>query len=146
MQQNKNTMIELTLNKILIDEKRTDQVVVFREKKGSRLLPLVIGLPEAQSIQLRVREIETPRPMTHDLMASVIRDLGASLRNIVIDRIEQQTFYAKMNLKNNSGEAISIDARPSDCIAIALRAGAPIFVESKVMQMASIASDGKVES
>lgn len=138
-------MIELTLNKILIDEKRSDQVVVFREKKGSRLLPLVIGLPEAQSIQLRVREIETPRPMTHDLMASVIRDLGAKLRNIVIDRIDQQTFYAKMNLQNSSGESISVDARPSDCIAIALRSGAPIFAESSVMQMASVPSEGKTE-
>lgn len=138
-------MIELTLNKILIDEKRSDQVVVFREKKGNRLLPLVIGLPEAQSIQLRVREIETPRPMTHDLMASVIRDLGASLRNVVIDRIDQQTFFAKMNLQKSSGEAVSIDARPSDCIAIALRSGAPIFAEQKVMQMASVPSEGKTE-
>ena len=136
-------MIELTLNKILIDEKRSDQVVVFREKKGSRLLPLVIGLSEAQSIQLRVREVETPRPMTHDLIANVIRDLGASIRSIVIDRMDQQTFYAKMNLKKISGESISIDARPSDCIAIALRTGAPIFVDSKVMQVASIASEGK---
>ncbi len=138
-------MIELTLNKILIDEKRSDQVVVFREKKGSRLLPLVIGLPEAQSIQLRVREIETPRPMTHDLMMQVIRDLGASLRNIVIDRMDQQTFYAKMNLQNSAGVAVSIDARPSDCIAVAIRAGAPIFAESRVMQMASVPSEGKTE-
>ena len=136
-------MIELTLNKILIDENRSDQVVVFREKKGNRLLPLVIGLPEAQSIQLRVREIEMPRPMTHDLMNNVIRDLGASLRNVVIDRMDQQTFYAKMNLQNSSGEAISIDARPSDCIAVAIRAGAPIFAESRVMQMASVPSEGK---
>ncbi len=136
-------MIELSLNKILIDEKRSDQVIVFREKKGNRLLPLVIGLPEAQSIQLRVREVETPRPMTHDLMTHVIRDLGASIQNIVIDRMDQQTFYAKMNLQKSSGESISIDARPSDCIAMALRAGAPIFAESKVMQMASVPSEGK---
>lgn len=135
-------MIELTLNKILIDEKRSDQVVVFREKKGNRLLPLVIGLPEAQSIQLRVREVELPRPMTHDLMNSVIRDLGANIQNIVIDRIDQQTFYAKMNLQNALGEHISIDARPSDCIAIALRAGAPIFAENKVMQLASVQFKG----
>lgn len=138
-------MIELTLNKILIDENRSDQVVVFREKKGNRLLPLVIGLPEAQSIQLRIREIEVPRPMTHDLMNNVIRDLGASIRNIVIDRIDQQTFYAKMNLRKISGESISIDARPSDCIAIAIRAGAPIFAESRVMQMASVPAEGKTE-
>ncbi len=136
-------MIELSLKKILIDEKRSDQVIVFREKKGNRLLPLVIGLPEAQSIQLRVREVETPRPMTHDLMTHVIRDLGASIQNIVIDRMDQQTFYAKMNLQKSSGESISIDARPSDCIAMALRAGAPIFAESKVMQMASVPSEGK---
>ena len=136
-------MIELTLNKILIDENRSDQVVVFREKKGNRLLPLVIGLPEAQSIQLRLREVEMPRPMTHDLMTHVIRDLGASLRSVVIDRMDEQTFYAKMNLQNSSGEAISIDARPSDCIAVAIRAGAPIFAESRVMQMASVPSKGK---
>ena len=137
-------MIELTLNKILIDEKRSDQIVVFQDKKGSRLLPLVIGLPEAQSIQLRVREIEMPRPMTHDLMMNIIRDLGASLRNVVIDRIDQQTFYAKMNLKNSLGEAVSIDARPSDCIALAIRAGVPIYAESSVMQMASVPSEGKI--
>ncbi len=138
-------MIELTLSKILIDEKRSDQVLVFREKKGNRLLPLVIGLPEAQSIQLRVREVELPRPMTHDLMASMIHDLDATLRNVVIDRMDHQTFYAKMNLKKSTGESIAIDARPSDCIAVALRAGAPIFVEAKVMKVASVEVAGKEE-
>jgi len=136
-------MIELTLSKILIDEKRVDQVLVFREKKGKRLLPLVIGLPEAQSIQLRVREVDLPRPMTHDLMANVIRDLDATIRNVVIDRMDHQTFYAKMNLKKSSGESVSVDARPSDCIAVALRTGAPIFAENQVMKMASVAEQGK---
>lgn len=138
-------MIELSLSKILIDEKRSDQVVVFREKKGKRLLPLVIGLPEAQAIQLRVREVETPRPMTHDLMAQMIRDLGAKISNVVIDRIDRQTFCAKMNLKSAAGEPVSIDARPSDCIAVALRTGAPIFAETKVMQAAAVRSQGKDE-
>lgn len=136
-------MIELMLSKILIDEKRNDQVLVFREKKGKRLLPLVIGLPEAQSIQLRVRDVELPRPMTHDLMTHVIRDLDASLHSVVIDRMDQQTFYAKMNLQKSSGESVSIDARPSDCIAVALRAGAPIYAESQVMKAASISTKGK---
>ncbi len=136
-------MIELLLSKILVDEKRSDQIVILREKKGKRFLPLVIGLSEAQSIQLKVRGVEPPRPLTHDLFLGMIQGLDAKLKNVVIDRMDQFTFYAKMNVLKVSGEITAIDARPSDCIAVAIRAGVPIFAEADVMKTAAQSAEGK---
>lgn len=131
-------MIELALSKIKVDEKRHEQLVVFQEKGGKRFLPLVIGLPEIQAIKLKLGGIKTPRPMTHDLLLSVIEGLGAKARKVVIDKLENNTFHAKIYLQKENGEEVLIDARPSDSIAVALRAQVPVFTEEEILKQASV--------
>ena len=131
-------MVELALNKIKIDESRNEQVIVFKEKEGNRLLPVVIGIAEVNAIKLKLSGIKPPRPLTHDLVISIIESLGAKLQKILIDRLQNNTFYAKLYLSVNGGKEILIDARPSDSVALALRAGVPIFVEEEVLKEAGV--------
>lgn len=125
-------MVEMELNKIVIDEKRHDQLIVLKEKNGSRLLPIVIGFNEASAIKLRLSGFSPPRPLTHDLLHAMIKNLDADLEKVIIDRLEENTFHAKLIVKQD-GKVKVIDARPSDSIALAVRAGAPIFVEEEVL-------------
>jgi bifunctional DNase/RNase len=127
-------MIEMELSKIVIDEKRHDQLIVLKEKGGNRILPIVIGLNEASAIKLKISGFIPPRPLTHDLLQSTIENLDARIERIVIDKLEENTFHAKIVLKSASGETKVIDARPSDSIALSVRAHAPIFVENEVIQ------------
>ena len=126
-------MIEMELSKIIIDEKRHDQVIVLKEKNGERLLPIVIGLAEASAIKMRISGMIPPRPLTHDLLKLTIEQLGASVDRVIIDKLEDNTFHAKLILKVD-GTFKTIDARPSDSIALAVRAPAPIFVEETVIK------------
>lgn len=127
-------MLEMELSKIIIDEKRHDQVVVLKEKSGTRILPIVVGFLEASSIKMKVSGVKPPRPLTHDLLSSVIAGFNGVVNQIIIDRLEDHTFHAKLVLQAPSGENIIIDARPSDCIALAVWAKAPIFVEEEVIK------------
>lgn len=131
-------MIQVELNKIIIDEKRQDQIIVLKEKEGSRQLPIVIGFLEASSIKMKLSGIEPPRPMTHDLLASVMETLEARLERLVIDKMVNNTFHAKLEFKAKDGAAKVVDARPSDGVALAVRTGAPIFVEDEVLKKAAI--------
>ncbi|MDD5107920.1 MAG: bifunctional nuclease family protein [Candidatus Omnitrophica bacterium] len=127
-------MIEMELNKIVIDEKRHDQLIALKEKGGSRMLPIVIGLNEASAIKLKISGFNPPRPLTHDLIFTLLGDLGATVEKVVIDKMEENTFYAKILIKTADGQQKSIDARPSDSIALAVRSHAPIFVEDAILQ------------
>ncbi len=131
-------MIEMELNKIVINEKRHDQLIVLKEKKGGRLLPIVIGLNEASAIKMKIGGFNPPRPLTHDLLHSMIKNLEADLERIVIDRLEENTFFAKLIIKTNSDETKIIDARPSDSIALAVRANVPIFVDESVLKQTEV--------
>ncbi|MBI3307164.1 MAG: bifunctional nuclease family protein [Candidatus Omnitrophica bacterium] len=132
-------MIELVLSKIKVDETRSEQVIIFREKDGSRYLPVVIGIAEVNAIKLKLSRIKPPRPLTHDLLLDVVQSLGAKLEKIVIDKLQHNTFYAKIYLKRqNGGGEVTIDARPSDSVALALRAEVPVFVAEEVMGAASV--------
>lgn len=131
-------MVEMELNKIVIDEKRHDQLIVLKEKGGERVLPIVIGLAEASAIKLKISGFVPPRPLTHDLLYSTIENLEASIDKIIIDKLEENTFHAKIVLKNTSGKTTVIDARPSDSIALAVRAHAPIFVEDEIVRQSEI--------
>ena len=126
------------MNKIVIDEKRHDQLIVLKEKGGNRILPIVIGLAEASAIKLKISGFQPPRPLTHDLLHSAIQNLEASIDRIVIDKLEETTFHAKIILKTASGQTKIIDARPSDSIALAVRAHAPIFVEDEIIKESEI--------
>ncbi len=132
--------IELVLNKIKIDENRSEQIIVLKEKEGSRYLPVVIGIAEVNAIKLRLSGIEPPRPLTHDLLLRIIEGFGGKLSRVLIDRLENSTFYAKLVIAKNGGanSALEIDARPSDSIALALRANAPILATAKVLDEAGV--------
>lgn len=131
-------MIRVELSKIIIDEKRQDQVIVLKEKGGDRQIPIVIGFMEASSIKTKVTGIEVPRPMTHDLISVVIESLGAKIERILIDRLEQNTYFAKLEIRTKEGEIKLIDARPSDSIAMAVRLKTPIFVSEEVLSKAAM--------
>ncbi|MFH1458447.1 MAG: bifunctional nuclease family protein [Candidatus Omnitrophota bacterium] len=136
-------MVEMELNKIVIDEKRHDQLIVLKEKEGVRILPIVIGLPEASAIKLKISGFEPPRPLTHDLLHTTIANLDAAIDRVIIDKLEENTFHAKILLKTASGETKVIDARPSDSIALAVRARAPIFVEDEIIKQSEIFNQNK---
>ncbi|TRZ96528.1 bifunctional nuclease family protein [bacterium] len=131
-------MVEMELNKIVIDEKRHDQLIVLKEKGGSRILPIVIGLSEASAIKLKISGFQPTRPLTHDLLHATIQDLEAKIEKVIIDKLEENTFHAKLVLKTASGKVKVIDSRPSDSIALAVRAHAPIFVEDQIIKQSEI--------
>jgi len=127
-------MVEMELNKIVIDEKRHDQLIVLKEKNGNRILPIVIGLPEASAIKLKISGFSPPSPLTHDLLHNTIENINAGVARIIIDKLEENAFHAKIVLKSSDGHEKVIDARPSDSIALAVRAHAPIFVEDEIIK------------
>lgn len=130
-------MVEMELNKIIIDEKRHDQIIVLKEKNGKRRLPIIIGFLEASSIRMKLSGMKPPRPLTHDLLQSTIENLDGQLEKVVIDKLEENTFHAKLIIKQDSKIKI-VDARPSDSIALAVRTKSPIFVEEEVLKQASL--------
>ena len=127
----------MELNKIIIDEKRQDQVIVLKEKNGVKTLTIVIGLLEASSIKMKLSGIKAPRPLTHDLLYSIIESLKVKVEKITIDKLENNTFYAKIFITSENQETRVIDARPSDSIALAVRAKAPLFVEEEVLEQSA---------
>ncbi|MFA5059587.1 MAG: bifunctional nuclease family protein [Candidatus Omnitrophota bacterium] len=131
-------MIQVELSKIIIDEKRQDQIIVLREKEGTRQFPIVIGFLEASSIKMKLSGLQVPRPMTHDLLIALIEGLDAKLEKLVVDKLIDNTFHAKLILKVADGKSKTVDCRPSDGVALAVRANAPIFVEEEVLKKASI--------
>ncbi len=131
-------MIELVLNKIKIDETRNEQVIVFREKDGTRYLPVVIGMPEVNAIKMKLGGIKPPRPLTHDLLLNTIESLGAKVDSVFIEKLQNNTFFAKLRLLRNGSGEILIDARPSDAVALALRANARIEAAEEVISEAGV--------
>ena len=131
-------MIQVELSRIIIDEKRQDQVIVLKEKEGERQIPIVIGFMEASSIKIKISGVDVPRPMTHDLLVNVMRVLGGHLERVVIDKLVNNTFHAKLEIKSKDGKINMIDSRPSDSIAMAVRFKAPIFVVDEVFEKSSL--------
>ena len=125
-------MVRMELSKIIITETSDYQVIWLREKGGQRTFPILIGIVEAAAIDRTIREIQTPRPLTHDLLASVITTLGAKLDRVIVSSLRHNTFYAKLLLQVD-GSILEVDSRPSDAVAIAVRLNAPIFVEDDVL-------------
>ncbi len=126
-------MVKMELARIMISETSDHQIIVLKEIQGQRSFPIVIGLHEAWAIDRAVKGIPTPRPLTHDLINSVIEGLGAGLSQIVINDLKNNTFYAKLMVRGNNEGVIEVDSRPSDAIALAMQRKTPIFVEEKVL-------------
>ncbi|HPD14575.1 MAG TPA: bifunctional nuclease family protein [Planctomycetota bacterium] len=125
-------MIQCELVKIMITETADPQVIVLKEVDGERAFPILIGISEAIAIDRKIKGYEPARPLTHDLLASVMTRLGASLDRIEVCGLRDNTFFAKL-IVSRDGETIEIDSRPSDAIALAVRLEAPIFVAEEVI-------------
>src|SRR5574339_43552 len=130
--------IEMTIKGLMVDPITNMPIIILRDKDGQRVLPIWVGVFEANAIALQIENVTTPRPMTHDLLKNVIQDLRGHIEKIVVSDLKENTFYALIYL-NVNGEVMAVDARPSDAIALALRARAPIFVEEKVIDHAKTA-------
>jgi len=130
---NGDGMVGVALTRIVIREGSEQQYIFLRERDGERGFPIVIGTAEACEIRRVAAGIETPRPLTHQLAYDSIKALGAELRGIDIVDLRENTFFARLRLRDGSGEVKEIDARPSDAVALALRAGCPIRVAQSVL-------------
>ena len=115
--------IEMTIKGLMVDPITNMPIIILRDSEGQKVLPIWVGIFEANAIALQIENISTPRPMTHDLLKNIITDLKASVEKIVVCDLKDNTFYALVYLAT-SGDTIAIDARPSDAIALALRARA----------------------
>jgi bifunctional DNase/RNase len=125
-------MIEVTVSRLGLDSSTNSYVVVLQEREGSRLLPIWIGQPEAESIVMHMHNVKRSRPLTHDLVRSLIVGMGAQLRRVQITRVEKSTYYAELHIQRGT-ELVQIDARPSDSIAVALRLSAPIYAAESLL-------------
>ena len=124
------------LSRIIINEMSDQQIIVLKERDGERSFPIVIGIVEIFAIDRRLKGIKPARPMTHDLLASIIENLGASIEKIVINDLRHHVFFARIHLRLNN-HSVVVDSRPSDAIALGAATSAPIFVADHVFELAS---------
>jgi len=126
--------VQMELSRIIISEINDQQVIYLKEVDGDRTFPILIGLPEAVSIDRQVKQFRSPRPLTHDLLVNIIEQLGGELQDVIISELKEHTYFAQLRVRKE-GELIEIDARPSDAIAIAMRADPPlpIYVSEEVL-------------
>ena len=128
--------IEVELSKIIINESSDQQIIVLKERYGKRSFPIVIGIVEIFAIDRRLKGIQPPRPMTHDLLDSIITALGARVERIIINDLRNHTFYARIVLSLD-GKVVEVDSRPSDAIALGAASGSPIFEDEQVFDKIS---------
>ena len=128
-------LIEMKVKNLAFDLSKSGAMVFLEEMDGKRILPIWIGIFEANAIALELRKINTARPMTHDLILNIIRGLEAEATKIVVTELKDNTFYATIHITTKKGE-VEIDSRPSDAIALALRVGTPIYVVEEVINQA----------
>jgi hypothetical protein len=133
-------MKEMTIDSIRVSLMNYQRVVILKEKDTERYLPIWIGPAEADAIAVKLQGVNVPRPLTHDLLRSVIDALGASINSIILSDLKNDTFYAKIIL-DVDGRQIEVDSRPSDALALAVRVEAPIYAEESVLDKACILLD-----
>lgn len=133
-------MIEMDLVTVGMAPRGDGNVLVLREVDGERMLVLGIGFAEATSIAMAAEGVAPPRPMTHDLMLSLVRRLGGTLKRIMIHDMRSETFIGQLEISTEGG-VLEVDARPSDCIALAVREDVPLYVSDMVLDMAAVTQD-----
>ena len=136
--------IEVRIRGLMMDPATNMPIVVLKDVDSETVMPIWVGIFEANAIAIEIEKVAVPRPMTHDLTRNLIRGLKAQLERIVISELKDDTFYAVLWLRQE-GESLAIDARPSDAIALALRSDCPIYVTEKVMQTAKLNTSGPPE-
>jgi bifunctional DNase/RNase len=124
--------VQMELHKIIISEMQPEQIIVLKEVDGERKFPIVIGNSEAYAINRRLKGEIHPRPLTHDLLANVIEQLGGTIERIEINNLQEHTFFARIHIRRD-GETVKIDSRPSDAIALGVATTVPIFVAEHVL-------------
>lgn len=138
-------MIEVAIDSIRVSLMTQQRVVILKDLGSDRYLPIWIGPCEAESITIELQGVAVARPLTHDLLKTVLTDLGGKVQHVVVSDLRSDTFYANI-LVNVNGRQMEIDARPSDAIALAVRAKVPIFVAESVMDTASITPEEDMEA
>lgn len=128
--------VQMELKRVIINDIHEQHVIVLKEVEGDRAFPIVIGPFEAKSIDRRVKAEPSPRPLTHDLLATIIESLGGELQDVFINDLSEHTYFAQLRIRQE-GELIAIDARPSDAIAVAITADIPIYVAEDVIDEAA---------
>ncbi len=129
--------VEVKVGALIMDPNSNTPIVVLKGVDGEAILPIWVGAYEANAIALEIEKIVSPRPMTHDLLRNIITELKCQVEKILVSDLLDNTFYAIIEMKDISGNIISIDARPSDAIALALRTDCPIFVAQKVLDISN---------
>ena len=133
-------MLEMTIDSIRVSPMNYQRVVILKEKDADRYLPIWIGPAEADAIAVKLQDLSVPRPLTHDLLRTVIDILGGSVLHILVNDLHNDTFYAKITIQTN-GTTKEIDCRPSDAVALAVRAQVPIYADESVLDKAGILLD-----
>jgi bifunctional DNase/RNase len=131
--------VEMKIRGLMMDPVTNMPIVVLKDNGGESILPIWVGIYEANAIALEIEKVTTPRPMTHDLLKSVLTSLDAHVHKVVVSDLRDDTFFAVIWLERN-GKIISIDSRPSDALALALRVDCPIFVEDEVLKSSRLAN------
>lgn len=138
-------MVEMTIESIRVSLMNYQRVVILKEKESDRYLPIWIGPAEADAIAVRLQEVAVARPLTHDLIRSIIDSLGAVVEYVLVNDLSNDTFFARIMLQVD-GRVLEIDSRPSDAIALAVRVAVPIFAEESVLERAGVRLDQEGQS
>lgn len=131
--------VEMKIRGLMMDPITNMPIVILKDTSGGVILPIWVGVYEANAIALEIEKVQTPRPMTHDLIKNVLTGLSVRVKKVVVNELREDTFYALICLERD-GQTITIDSRPSDALAVALRTDAPIFVEEEVLRSSRVAS------
>lgn len=140
--------IEVKIRALMMDPNSGTPIIILKDVNSETMLPIWVGAYEANAIALEIEKIAPPRPMTHDLLRNLIVELGLTVDRVVVTSLRDNTFYAVIEMSGEDGEAMRLDSRPSDAIALALRADCPIFVDDEVIQASrnSIANDDESQT
>ena len=139
-------MIEMKVMGIALDTRTGSPIVVLHDKENRRALPIWIGSAEASSIIRKIENLSVTRPMTHDLILSIVDKVGYKITKVEINDVEKETYFATIFIENEKGEIIEIDSRPSDAIAVAIRVDAPIYVTPNVLSNGSVSTDSSKDA
>jgi len=131
--------VEMKIRGLMMDPVTNMPIVILKDVAGNAVLPIWVGVYEANAIALEIEKVATPRPMTHDLIKNLLMGLNTSVQKVVVNELKEETYYALIWLEQN-GQIISIDSRPSDALALALRLDCPIYVEETVLKTSKVAN------
>src|SRR5262252_2486840 len=131
--------VEMRIRGLLVDPVNNTPIVILKDANSDTVLPIWVGVFEASAIQMEIEKVSTPRPMTHDLIKNVLSGLDAHVHKVVVTELKDDTFYAVIWMERE-GRVISVDSRPSDALALALRVDCPIYVEDEVLKTSKVAS------